>query len=68
MFAAAQAGQEVQSGLEYRQATACGVSTGAPASMDQASRMNWACVQASGDAEKVGSPGWKAGPVPAGGR
>ena len=47
----------LQSGLWYRQATACGVSTGAPASIDMASRMNWACVQASGVAEKVGSPG-----------
>ena len=41
-------GQRTQSGLWYRQATDCGVSIGAPASMDQASRMYCACVQASG--------------------
>jgi hypothetical protein len=35
--------------------------------MDHASRMNCACVQASGVAENVGSPDWKSGPVPAGG-
>ena len=34
---------------------------GAPASIDAASRRNWACVQASGVAENVGSPGREAG-------
>jgi AcrR family transcriptional regulator len=50
-------GQVRQNGLEHRQATGCGVSIGVPASMDQASRMNSVCVQASGEAENpAGSP------------
>jgi hypothetical protein len=50
----------------YRQATAAGCSTGAPAAIDQASRMNWAWLQASGVADVVGVPGAKPR-VPAGG-
>ncbi len=45
----------------YRQATTDGCSTGWPAEIDQARRMNCAWVQASGVAENVGSPGRKPG-------
>src|ERR1039457_1555483 len=49
----------------YRQATAAGCSTGWPAWMDQASRMNCAVAQPSGVADRVAvpvaKPGWPAG-------
>ncbi len=53
--------------MTYRQATTDGCSTGAPALIDQASRTNWACDQASGVAENVPVPGAKPG-LPDGGK
>ena len=52
--------------VPYRPATAAGRSSTRPAARSRASRMYWACVQASGVAEKVGVPGVKPG-WPAGG-
>src|SRR4051812_38620331 len=48
----------------YRQATTRGVSSGLPASMLRARRMNCACVHTSGVAENVFSPGRNGGLLP----